>query len=170
MLIQIDTRQKKNHHRQKEKWFAENGIQTVSGKLLVGDYAIPSKMNIVVDTKSSLTELYGNLIQQHNRFHNECVLAMEAGIKLYILIENNEGINSINDVREWKNPRMFKYYKEKKKAEREGRNPPAPPASNIQLIKIMHSMNRDYGVEFVFTTPKKAGEEVVRLLTNADGE
>ena len=59
---------------------------------------------------------------------------------------------------------MFKYYKVKRKAEREGIKIPKPPASNIQLIKIMHSMSRDYGVEFVFTTPQDAGAEVIRIL------
>lgn len=165
MLIQVDTRQKKNHHKKKDQWFAEHGIQTVSGKLLIGDYAIPSKMNVVVDTKANISELYTNLIQQHSRFHNECALAQEAGIKLYILIENKDGIQSIDEILRWKNPQMVRYFKAKKKAEKYGARPPRPPASNVQLIKIMHSMARDYGVEFIFVSEKEAGAKVVELLT-----
>lgn len=169
MIIQVDTRQKKNHHKLKERWFEENGIECVSARLLVGDYAIPSKMNVSVDTKADLSELYSNLIQQHARFHNECVLAQKAGIKLYILIENKVGIHSIDDVIKWKNPQFFRYYKAKRKAERMGLKPPKEPASNVQLIKIMRSMNRDYGVEFRFCAPQESGSEVLRLLTESEG-
>lgn len=165
MLLQIDTRQKKNHHKAKEEWFAKNGIETVPGKLLVGDYAIASKMNVVVDTKANISELYGNLIQQHTRFRNECVLAQKAGIKLYILVENTDGICSASDLKYWKNPQMFRYFKMCKIAMLNGQAKPKPPATNIQLIKIMHSMNKSYGVEFVFCEPKDAGKEVIRLLT-----
>lgn len=169
MIIQVDTRQKKNHHKLKERWFEENGIECVSARLLVGDYAIPSRMNVSVDTKADLSELYSNLIQQHARFHNECVLAQKAGIKLYILIENKVGIRSIDDVIKWKNPQFFRYYKAKRKAERMGLKPPKEPASNVQLIKIMRSMTRDYGVEFRFCTPQESGAEVLRLLTESEG-
>lgn len=165
----MDTRQKKNHHKLKEQWFKEKGIECVSARLLVGDYAIPSRMNVSVDTKADLSELYSNLIQQHARFHNECVLAQKAGIKLYILIENKVGIRSIDDVIKWKNPQFFRYYKAKRKAERMGLKPPKEPASNVQLIKIMRSMNRDYGVEFRFCTPQESGSEVLRLLTESEG-
>lgn len=167
-IIQCDTRQKRKYHGCKEKYFEKQGYKLVHSKMLVGDYCIPSNGSVVVDTKADLTELYGNLIQQHDRFHNECVLAQEAGIKLYILIENKDGIKSVDDVRKWKNPQMFKYYKAKKKAERDGAKTPKPPASNVQLIKIMHSMSRDYGVEFVFTTPQDAGSEVLGLLGESE--
>lgn len=164
-IIQCDSRQKRKHHDRKEKYFEEQGYKLVHSKMLVGDYCIPSNGSVAVDTKADLTELYGNLIQQHDRFHNECVLAQQAGIKLYILIENKDGIKSVDDVRNWKNPQMFRYYRAKKKAEREGTKPPKPPASNVQLVKIMHSMTRDYGVEFLFCKPNESGAEVIRLLT-----
>lgn len=163
-IIQCDSRQKRKHHDRKEQYFEQMGYKLVHSKMLVGDYCIPSNGSIAVDTKADMMELYGNLIQQHDRFHNECVLAQEAGIKLYILIENKDGIKNVDDVKNWKNPQMFKYYKAKRKAEREGVKIPKPPASNIQLTKIIHSMSRDYGVEFRFVSPEKSGEEVLRLL------
>ena len=96
-IIQCDTRQKRKHHETKEKYFIELGYKIINSKMLVGDYCIPSNGSVVVDTKADLSELYGNLIQQHERFHNECVLAQEAGIKLYILIENKDGITIYRD-------------------------------------------------------------------------
>ena len=168
MIIQSDTRQKKKHHTVKEKYFADQGIKVVTSKALVGDYLIPSQGNIAVDTKANISELYGNLIQQHDRFHNECVLAMDAGIKLYILVENNDGVKRVEDLKNWKNPQMLRYYKARKQALTKGLKEPKPPASNAQLIKIMHSMTRDYGVEFVFCTPNEAGQRVIDLLTGIE--
>lgn len=168
LIIQSDTRQKRKHHELKEKYFEEQGHKIIHSKLLVGDYAIPSDGSVVVDTKADISELYGNLIQQHDRFHNECVLAKEAGIKLYILIENKDGVKCVDDIKKWKNPQMFRYYKAKRKAERDGLKPPKPPASNVQLVKIMQSMTRDYGVEFLFCKPMESGAEVIRLLTKKE--
>lgn len=167
MIIQSDTRQKRKHHTLKEQYFEKQGHKIVYSKMLVGDYCIPSDGSVVVDTKADISELYSNLIQQHDRFHNECVLAQEAGIKLYILIENKDGVKCVEDVKGWKNPQMFRYYKAKRKAEREGLKLPKPPASNVQLVKIMHSMSRDYGVEFLFCKPNESGAEVIRLLTES---
>ena len=128
-------------------------------------------MSTVVDTKANIAEIYGNLIQQHDRFHDECVLAQEAGIKLYILIENKGGVKRVDDLKKWKNPQYIRYWQKKKKAEEDGEIfKQRPPADNAQLIKIMHSMNRDYGVEFVFCTPQEAGAKVLELLgVSADG-
>lgn len=164
MIIQSDTRQKRKHHELKEKYFESQGHKIVHSKMLVGDYCIPSDGSVVVDTKADISELYGNLIQQHARFHNECVLAQEAGIKLFILIENKDGVKSVEDLKNWKNPQMLRYFKAKRKAEKSGAKPPKSPASNIQLIKIMHSMNRDYGVEFLFCDPEESGAKVIEIL------
>lgn len=169
-IIQCDTRQKRKHHDRKEKYFVEQGYKIVNSKMLVGDYCIPSNGSVVVDTKADISELYGNLIQQHDRFHNEAVLAQEAGIKLYILIENKNGVTCVDDVMKWKNPQMFRYYKACKLAKVNGEKEPKPPASNLQLIKIMHSMTRDYGVEFLFCKPQEAGAKVLELLGESDGE
>jgi ribosome-associated protein len=165
LIIQCDTRQKRKHHDLKERYFEEQGHKLVHSKMLVGDYCVPSNGSVVVDTKADLSELYSNLIQQHKRFRSECILAQEAGIKLYILVENKNGIRSVEDVEKWKNPQFFRYYKAKRKAERMGLKEPKPPASNVQLIKIMHAMTRDYGVEFLFCTPQESGSKVIELLT-----
>lgn len=188
MKILEDVAQKANKHENKRKYFARNGIECIRVPLPVGDYILSSekvedvlerkrkrripvkKMDLLgtydvcVDTKCSCSELYSDLIQQHARFHDEVHLAMNNNIRLIILVENNDKIKDIDGIRRWKNPQMLRYYKAKRKAEREGRRPPKPPASNVQLIKIMHSMSRDYGTEFLFCRPEDAGAEVIRLL------
>lgn len=161
MIIQQDTRQKKNHHIRKEEWFAEHDIKVINSKCLVGDYMIPSDGSVSVDTKKDISELYSNLIQQHTRFRAECDLASELGIQLYILVENEDEINEINDIIKWKNPQYFVYLKR----QRQGLKC-KPPASNQQLLKIMHSMERDHQVRFLFCRPSDSAEMIVRLLTH----
>lgn len=165
MIIQTDTRQKMNqkHHKIKENYFKSKGHTVIHSKMLVGDYCIPGKGNVVVDTKQSPTELYGNLITDHVRFRNECITAMECGIKLYILIENKDNINCIDDILKWKNPQYYRYQKDLKKGIKR-----KPPASNQQLLKIMYSMQKKYGVEFLFCKTEVAGEIIIKLLTETE--
>lgn len=161
MVIQQDTRQKKQHHIRKEKWFEDHGIKVINSKLLVGDYMIPSDGSVSVDTKKDIGELYGNLIQQHKRFRAECDLADELGIQLYIVVENEIGIKKIDDIINWKNPQYFVWLKRQRQGVQ-----CKPPASNQQLLKIMHSMERDHGVRFLFCHPCESAELIVRLLTH----
>lgn len=159
--IQIDTRQKMNqkHHIIKEEWFKKNGYEIIKSKLAFGDYAFPNDMSRVVDTKQSCMELYNDLIQDHRRFHEECVNAQKYGIKLYVLVENKDGFTKPDDIIQWKNPQYFRYWKAKRQGSTQ-----KPPASNVQLLKIMHSMHRDYGVEFLFCKTEDAGAKIVELL------
>lgn len=167
MVIQCDTRQKmsQKHHKEKEQWLIDHGHELVRSKCLVGDYICPSRGSVSVDTKQSCSELYSDLIQDHERFHNECVNAQKYGIKLIVLVENNDGFEKPDDIMKWKNPQMFRYWKAKKIAERNGQKPPKPPASNLQLLKIMRSMHRDYGVDFEFCKTSEAGQRIVDLLS-----
>lgn len=166
MIIQIDTRQQmhKKHHEIKEKWFIDHGHEVVKSKCLIGDYLCPSRGHVAVDTKQNCSELYTDLIQDHKRFHNECVNAQKYGIRLVILVENNDGFTMPRDILKWKNPQMFRYWKAKRKAEKSGDKPPKPPASNVQLLKIMSSMHRDYGVDFLFCRTEDAGQIIVNIL------
>ena len=159
MIIQQDTRQKKQHHIRKEQWFEEDGIKVINSKLLVGDYMIPSDGSVSVDTKKDIGELYSNLIQQHKRFAAEANLAQELGIQLYILVENEDGIRDINGLLQWKNPQFFVY----KKKLRQGIQC-KPPASNIQLVKICHTMQAKYGLRFLFCSPNDSARIVKELL------
>lgn len=157
MILQIDSRQQKDKHKLKHQYFESQGYKLVTSKMLVGDYCIPSNGSVVVDTKKDMMELYGDLIQQHERFKDECLLAQEANIKLYVLVENNNNIKTLKDVGTdlWKNPLWFRYYKNKS-----GR----PPVKNITLMKMLYTMQERYGVEFIFCKPEDAGKMVLDLL------
>lgn len=162
MIIQCDTRQQmgKKHHKIKEQWFLDNGHEVVHSKCLVGDYICPSNGSVSVDTKQNCTELYNDLISDHKRFSAECQNAQKYGIQLYVLVENTEGFKEPRDIINWKNPQMFRYWKAKKKGSTQ-----KPPASNVQLIKIMHTMSKKYGVIFEFCKTEDAGRRIVEILT-----
>lgn len=165
-IIQIDTRQKlnKHHHIAKEKYFESVGYKIVRSKCLVGDYCFPNNGSISVDTKQSIGELYQDLVQDHDRFKRECILAQECGIKLHVLVENKECFRKVEQIKLWKNPLMFAYLKRKNLAIKNHEKPPKPPVSNIQLIKMMSTMEKEYGVEFHFCPIKDAGKMVLQLL------
>lgn len=163
-VIQCDTRQKNNHHLAKEQYFKEQGYKLINSKLMVGDYMFPSQGHIAVDTKKDIGELYSNLIQGHKRFRAECELAKECGIQLYILVENKDGVRNVREVTKWKNYRMLKYFRDRNHALKLGITPPPQPATNVQLMKIMQSMQTKYGVKFMFCTPSEAGQRVIELL------
>ena len=174
MIIQVDTRQKKNHHKEKDKWFKEHNVKTISSKLLVGDYAVPSRMNIAIDTKASIQELIGDICgKSHERFRNELIRAQESHIKLIILTEDNGGycdrkktiynkpVTCVRDLFSWKNPRLFIFHGGKQKY---------PKATKGQtLAKCLITLQEKYGCEFAFTTKENSGAEILRLLGVAEG-
>lgn len=163
MIIQQDTRQKQKHHLNKEKWFENHGIKIVNSKCIVGDYIIPSDGSISVDTKKDIGELYSNLIQQHDRFVRELSLAQELGIKLYILVENEDGIKDIQGIINWKNPQYFVWLKKQRQGIKCRR-----PVPNQQLLKMMATIQKKYGCEFVFCSPYEAAERIIELLTKGE--
>lgn len=163
MIIQQDTRQKQKHHIRKEEWFKKHDIKVVNSKCIVGDYIIPSDGSVSVDTKKDIGELYQNLVQSHTRFAAECNLADELGIKLYILVENEVGIRKIEDILTWKNPQYFVWLKKQRQGVK-----CKPPASNQTLLKIMKSMEKKYGVTFLFCHPLESAELIVKLLNREE--
>lgn len=160
MIIQEDTRQKKAHHLNKERWFENHGIKVVHSKMLVGDYCIPSDGSISVDTKKDIGELYQNLIQSHARFVRELSLAQELGIKLYILVENEDGIKDIDGLKNWKNPQYFVWLKKQRQGIK-----CKPPVKNIQLVKMIYTIQSKYDCEFLFCAPYESAERIVELLS-----
>lgn len=157
ITLLCDTRQKVGKHDKKHEFFSANGIRVIRTKLLCGDYTLPKDQSISVDTKKDCVELYGDLIQDHERFRNECILAKECGIRLVILVENELGFTKPEDIMQWKNPQMFRWWKSGKKGK--------PPAPNLTLLKIMHSMTAKYGCEFRFCNSTVAGREIINILT-----
>ena len=169
MIILSDTRQKKNHHRQKEAYFKSKGYIVESTKLYVGDYTLPADQSICVDTKKDIQELIMCLTKDHGRFVKEAERARSAGIKLFILVENAAGpirgtkaynsvIRDITELHKWINPRLF--------IRAGGRQKYPRATKGITLQKMVMSFREHHGCEFVFCSPDEAGEKVLEILTS----
>ena len=150
-IILCDTRQKKDKNRYIDEQLEHLGYKVDRCKLYTGDYTWATNQSICVDTKANMGEIESNLIQDHERFREECIRAKEAGIQLVILIQDN-CITKLSDVFAWTSPRMF-YTRGKIK-----------PVNGRTLGKIMISMEQKYGVKFEFCTKNEVGQRIVKLL------
>lgn len=167
-----DTRNQPGKHKNVHKFCADNSIRIVRTKILVGDYALPTSQAVCVDTKYGLQEVYGNLVQDHERFRRECVLANEIGIRLIVLVEEN-GIGALENVGAWKNPR-YERYVFLKMAHEQGRYlgtklPARAPIDSTRLQRMMETMSDKYGVEWMFCDKNKTGETLLHILSRGDG-
>jgi len=142
----VDTREQKNHV---TRYLNARNIPNVRSKLYLGDYALLGNQSVVVDRKQSLTELCGNLCQQHVRFRAEIERAQSAGIRLIFLIEHGGEIKTLADVRGWENPRLKT----------------SPLAmSGEAMHKRMVTIQNKYGVEWVFCRKTETGAKICELL------
>ena len=194
MKIAEDMGNKEGMHLVKNNYWNSIGVEVVRLPLPTGDYIIvndkvqdvidrkqargiePKKMDFVgtytvaIDTKRDMTEIEGNLVgKAHARFRDELILAQNNGIQLYVLVENTDGIKTIQDVFKYTSQRRLRWLRYKKLHE-EGRAshiviPSKPPVSGAQLAKIMLTMENRYGCKFVFCHPKQAGAKVLEILT-----
>lgn len=150
----IDTRQQAGKHRAKDAYFAKvPGLTTVRTKVVVGDYMLVGG-TVSVDTKRDVSELAQDIDREHVRFRKECVLAQDLGIRLVVLVENEDGIIDLCDLVHWENPR----------AELNRRRGLQPPIDGKRLMKACMTMEQRYGVTFDFCTPEAAGPRVLQLL------
>lgn len=193
MTIISDTNQKPGKHDLKEAWWDANGIDVWRYRLPCGDYilanekvidmlvrkkdrGIPPKMmdflgtyNVAIDSKNSVDELAMDICgKQHDRFRDECILAQNNGIKLIILVENkperigktqewNPMIHTVEELHKWRNPRLFIWERGKQKY---------PTATRgITLQKACITMQKNYGVTFLFCSPEESARTILELLT-----
>ena len=169
MTIIEDVGQKIGQHTNISDYCKAAGIILRRQKLNVGDYIVAPKIS--VDTKQGMSEVYGNLVQDHDRFRAECVRAHEDGTQLIILIENTDGQTCLDDVERWQNPRVDEYYSKYSfaLAARKHGKPlriPAPPVPNKRLIRMMETMSDRYGVSFQFCTPLESAQRIMEILNN----
>lgn len=193
LLLIEDKGQKEGQHILKNRYFENNEIEVLRAPLPVGDYIIADdkvsdvihrkakrnmevkKMDflgtyaVAVDTKKDMQEIIGNICgKSHPRFRDECILAQNNGIKLYVLIENADGVKSVEDVFKWRNPRLERYnrikYMQSCGKWLNASIPITPPTSGKTLAKSMLTMQLKYGVEFVFCRPEEAGKKIIELL------
>lgn len=147
MVIQVDSREQKYEH--VTEYFDSQGIKWVKSKCVVGDYVNLENPMVVIDRKKDLQEVCGNVTQQHDRFVRELELAKDLGYKLIVLVEESS-CKQLVDVCSWYNFRRKK-------------NPRA--MNGRTLYKIMKTMQDKYGFEWRFTTKKKCGADIVKILS-----
>lgn len=193
MILIEDKAQQDEKHVAKHLYWESHGVYWERYPLPVGDYIIANdavldvisrkqkrgtvakKMDflgtydVTVDTKKDLQEIIGNICgKQHGRFRDECILAQNNGIKLIVLVENEDGLQSIEDLFRWDNPRLHRYnkiaYMHNLGMWLSISLPKAKPTSGATLAKAMLTMEKKYGVEFRFCSPKEAGERIIELL------
>lgn len=154
MVILEDTRQQAQKHELKHDYFASEGIEVVRTKLPFGDYALWGS-HVAVDTKANVEEIAQNIGgAEHARFREECKLAKKLGGQLIILVENEHGYQSVDDVVGWINPNCRKT---------------ARSIEGPRLAKAMRTMHDRYGVQFMFCRPEEAGRQIIKLLeANSD--
>ena len=149
MTIQIDTREHKWELARVERQLAKEGVKTITSKLYVGDYQSLDRPRLVVDRKKSLLELCSNVTQGHERFRKELLRAEDAGIKLVILCEE-DGIDSLEDVYFWDNPRLVE----------------SPRATTgAQLYRSLCTIRDRYGVRIEFCKKSETGKKIIEILT-----
>lgn len=195
LKIYEDEAQKIGKHVTKNVYWQNKGVLVERVPLPVGDYILANEKtedlvarktkrgvnikkmdflgtyNVCVDTKKDIQELVGDICgKDHERFRDECILAQNNGIKLYIVVENefewldkkhtiyNKVIRSIDDLFGWKNKRAFVFYKGKQKY------PNCTKGST--LAKACLTMQNKYGVEFIFCHKQESGAKVIELLQN----
>lgn len=165
MIIMCDSREQKWDH--VREGFDSLGAQWVRSKLYVGDYARMDSMMTVVDRKQHLLEVAGNLCQQHERFRAECLRAQEGGIRLVVLVEER-GVNDLEGVRRWINPRRKRWDMMRAAAMRgkviRGNVSKQPPISGERLAAIMQTMTDKYGVEWAFCTKRETPKKILDIL------
>lgn len=190
MKILEDKAQKHGKHMLKHMHFEAHGVYLERYPLPVGDYIAVNervadvilrkrnrnielkKMDFLgtysacVDSKFSIQEIISDICgKQHDRFRDECVLAQNNGIKLYVLIENMDDVKSIDDLEQWHNPRLdVKKWIITPSGERR-KVPKYPTATKGEtLAKAMRTMQDKYSCEFLFCAPEESGAMVLELL------
>jgi hypothetical protein len=160
MIIQIDSREHRSELNRIKKQFDDLGVQYFISKLYVGDYVNLNNPKIAVDRKQNLLEVCSNVTQDHERFRNEMVRAQQNGIKIIFLVEHGDGIESLEDVIFWENPRRHKRKKENGKwVDYETK-----ATTGEILFNILKTMERKYGVSWEFCTKEETGKRIMELL------
>lgn len=150
MILIEDSRQQSGKHEEKHTRWAEQGVLLTRSKIIVGDYCLPPAKS--VDTKASMAEIAQNIgggREEHKRFIRELKLAQEIGTKLFILVENDDGIEDLEGVARWRNPRTD-YSPE--------------CIQGPRLAKAMHTIQDRYGCTFLFCRPDEAADMITDLL------
>ena len=160
MNIQIDSREHRSQLKRICEQFDALGVQYLISKLPCGDYMSLDNARLVIDRKQNLTELCSNVCQDHERFRNEIIRAREHNIRIIFLCEHGDGIETLEDVIFWENPRR----KRRVKKDGEWQTIETKATTGDILYRILKTIERKYDVEFLFCRKEDTGARIVELL------
>lgn len=156
ILILADTRQQKDNHI--IKYFDKNNIQWIRTGLPSADYmairwcqqnGFVKDYSILIDTKKDLLEVCNNLAHstEHQRVVKEIETGKQLGCKEFIFLIGENNINSLEDIRNWKN----KHTKVKGET----------------LLKIINTFKEHHGCKFIIVPKNKMGETIIKILSES---
>lgn len=172
MIVGVDKNQFVGTHgssnRRKHSQMERNGAELIPLRIPFGDYIrvtaeiqklinakgaenihkndLSDLIELSIDTKKGLQEVVGNVCsKQHERFKRELV---KANGRLILLIEE-PGIETLEDVYFWENPRLKD-------------NPKATKGSS--LYKSLCTIKQEYQTTILFCDRKDSGNKILELL------
>lgn len=139
--VQIDSRERENS--EVIEYFDFIGQPYFVSKVYAGDYINFNHPKVAIDLKKDLCEVAGNLGKDHARFLRE-VLRVKKEMKCDLVVLIREPLQSLEQVKEWSNPRS--------------------QVKGETLYKIMRTMTERYGVLWRFCTRDGAGAKILSIL------
>ena len=123
--------------------------------------------------EGALKEFQNLYVKRHGFFHRGIVRAKNYGVKLYILVDNKDGVADIDSLFRWVNPRRKIYVgtNEVTSWTKNG-NPRYKKVQKYpncmmgeQLAKACITMEKKYGCTFLFCRPEEAAPKIIKLLS-----
>lgn len=120
----------------------------------------------------AISEFQSLYVKRHGFFHRGLKRAQNSGIRLVILVDNKEGVRSVDDLFHWLNPRLkiwinsdevIGYWKNGNPRYKKVQKHPNAMTGE-RLAKSCLTMQERYLCEFQFCRPEEAGERILSIL------
>jgi hypothetical protein len=123
-------------------------------------------------SESIMASFQALYVKRHGFFHRGLKRAQNSGIRLYILVENGDGVTCIDDLSHWHNPRLDTMINSNQMIGFWGNGKPRykkvskyPYAATGEwLAKACLTMEEKYGCKFLFCRPDESGSKILKLL------
>ena len=153
ILVLMDTREKDNENI--KKYFKEKNVMSFTTTLKTGDYLAIKydcgfyvEKGCVVDLKNKILELAGNLcgsVANHEKEKRKLERSKELGFKRFVFLVYDKKVKCIDDLIEWSSE--------------------ITKVKGTTLAKVLLTMQKKYGCEFIFYNDKKTlGKKILELL------
>lgn len=126
-----------------------------------------------IDTKKDLSELYGNVCAQHERFRKELLKPINHNSKLIILCEHGADVQCLEDVYFFYQPETLRWKwstrKVNGKTVRFRESYIQREIKGISLFRSLCTIRARYNVRFEFCTKDQTGKRILELLGEDNG-